>query len=169
MDKSAKVLLILLFGVLCALVSVAWLASGFVMTTDSMEPKLKRGDVIFVTRIGMTGVTPKRSALMLIQVPDQEGQIVRRVIGLPGDIVEIDNNEVSIDGQKLDEPYLFTGTEKLEVPLPVSFGPVTVPEGFYFFLADDRAEGKDSREFGYVPRDRLVGKVITLFGYPIAL
>jgi signal peptidase I len=154
MDKLLK------FGIVAAvagagmLAASAWIACGFVITTDAMAPKLHAGDMIFVNRLAK-GV-PNRGALMLIKVPDSEFQIVRRLIAFPGEEFKIENGEVFIDGKRLLEPYL-TADDAVRgeiLPPPIFYGPITVEEDGLFFLADTRFGELDCREFGSIKQER---------------
>lgn len=97
---------------------------------------------------------------MFAKINKKEGhlRLVKRVIGVPGDEVEIKDGFVFINGEQLDEPYLEvpTGAKSLEYPL-------TVEDGFYFCLGDNRTVSYDSRDFGPVPIEKIEGKVLFRF------
>jgi signal peptidase I len=93
-----------------------------------------------------------------LSVPRTE--FIKRVIGLPGERVEIIDNQVLIDGSPIDEPYLKAGSQMPD------FGPVVVPEGEMFVMGDNRNSSQDSRYFGSVPTDTVVGKAFVIMWPP---
>ena len=137
----------------------------YLVPAGSMVPTLQAGDRILMdgtaylpvlhglhTADGV-GAGPRRGDVIVFRYPrDQETPYVKRVIGLPGERVEIRSNLVYIDGHALDEPYATWGT-------PESYGPATVGPDAYFVLGDNRANSSDSRFWGTVPRNLVLGKV----------
>lgn len=97
---------------------------------------------------------------MFAKLNKKEGhlRLVKRVIGMPGDVIEIKDGFVFINGEQLDEPYLEvpTSAKSLEYPL-------TVPDDFYFCMGDNRTVSYDSRDFGPVPIEKIEGKVLFRF------
>ncbi|MGL5617389.1 MAG: signal peptidase I [Sarcina sp.] len=142
--------------ILCAIL-IAFLINKFLVfkvevPTGSMKPTVEPGDQIFVTRI----YSPKqitRGDIVVFEKPGEEHYLLKRVIGLPGDTVDIkDNGDVYINGEKLNEPY---------VKFPEAKGGVyQVPQGEYFMLGDNRADSNDSRYWKdpYIPFKDIVGK-----------
>ncbi len=155
------------------------LVQNFKVEGSSMEPSLHHNQYLLVARFAYFSVDlgPVREFLGpvagLLPVPDgrvylfqrpQRGDIVvfrfpndpsrdfiKRVIGLPGETVEVRNGQVYINGQPLDEPYL------RERP-SYTFQPVTVPPGHYFVLGDNRNNSSDSHIWGVVPESNIIGK-----------
>lgn len=124
--------------------------------TGSMERTIMTDDKIVGNRLAYLFSEPERGDVVIFIYPDDESEnYVKRIIGLPGETVEIIKGKVYIDGsaQPLDEPYL-------SVIMRGSFGPYEVPEGSYFMLGDNRNTSKDSRywENTYVTKDKLVAK-----------
>ena len=130
-----------------------------------MTPTLEVGDRIlmdglayyslFPGRVADGGVAagPQRGDVIVFLYPrDRRTPYVKRVVGLPGERVAIRSNLLYIDGQPIHEPYATWGVQ-------ASFGPVTVGPGEYFVLGDNRANSSDSRFWGPVPRDLVLGKV----------
>src|SRR5215510_4403765 len=150
---------------------------AFKIPTGSMEDNLKVGDHIIVNKF-IYGPVPKlwqkllplrdirRGDIIVFRYPLQpETDFVKRVIGMPGDTVELRNKVVYINGQALDEPYVIhedptvfpprgSGEPQLPDPYRVrdQFAPYTVPEGQYFAMGDNRDRSSDSRYWGTVPR-----------------
>lgn len=86
-----------------------------------------------------------------------QSEFIKRVIGLPGDVVEGKEGSVWVNGVRLDEPYL----KEPEIPI-APFGPVDVPQGFLFFMGDNRRVSQDSRVFGPISVDEVVGKAFVI-------
>lgn len=139
----------------------------------SMEPNFEQGDRLIAFRHAKI----KRNDVVIIKAPDAPGEFyIKRVIGLPGDSVAVKNNELYINGKKTAQPYLqksfvdqytnngllFTANFTLKQILGVS----KVPKGEYFVLGDNRPVSKDSRYFGFVKQDGVVG-VVKLRYWPL--
>lgn len=131
--------------------------------TNSMEDTIMIGDRVIGVRLAYQFHEPEREDIAIFYYPDDETQFyVKRIIGLPGDTVEIINGEVYINGK--GEP-LDSGYVKGE--LQGNYGPYQVPEGHYFMLGDNRLRSWDSRfwENTYVAREKILGKVV-MRAYP---
>ena len=144
-----------------AAVLVALFINNFIIVnatvpSSSMEKTIMTDDRVIGLRLAYKNNDPVRGDIIIFKFPDDEKILyIKRVIGMPGETVEIHDNGVYIDGQKMDEPYLTTDTKG-------EFGPYTVPEGHYFMLGDNRNNSKDSRFWNnkYVRFDQLVGKAL---------
>ena len=126
----------------------------------SMEPTLHNGDRLIVTKFQYQFDDPKFQEIIILEYDpkdfsDKKVEFVKRIIGLPGDTVEIRDSIVYINNKPLEEDY--TNTD-----LYPDYEKVTVPEGSYFVLGDNRANSMDSRyeEVGFVKEDEIVGKVV---------
>ncbi len=159
-----------LLRVLLAAVAVAALSMFFFRASlvrgASMEPTLHDGDCTFVQMAGYGD--PQRGDIVAIRASDGEGKhLVKRIIAVGGDTVQIDfeAGTVYVNGHRLEEPYA-AGPTLLQGD--VSF-PVTVPEGHYFVLGDNRNHSQDSRSsaLGMVPAEDIEGKVVFRF-YPFS-
>lgn len=131
--------------------------------TGSMEKTIMTNDRIIAFRLAYLFEGPERGDIIVFRLPDDEKMLyVKRVIGLPGDTVEIKDGNVYINGSQeaLDEPYINS------VPNG-SFGPYTVPEEHYFMMGDNRNNSLDSRYWTnkYVDKDKILGKVFMRY-YP---
>ena len=131
--------------------------------TGSMENTIMPGDRLIGNRLAFLKDTPERGDVVIFHYPDDEEELyVKRVIGLPGEVVEIKDGKVYIDGSPtpLDDSFI---PEKMIG----SYGPYTVPENSYFMLGDNRNDSKDSRSWKnkFVRFDQLVGKAIVRY-YP---
>jgi len=105
--------------------------------------------------------TPKREDIVVFNFPnDPNRDFVKRIIGLPGEMVSIKNGEVFIDGLGLDEPYISAKDSD-------NMKPILVPQNSYFVLGDNRHASSDSRHWGSVSIDQIVGKVLMRY-WPIS-
>ena len=125
----------------------------FEVVHGSMEPNLPEGRFVLVNKTAYWFGDPKRGDIVVFHSPLQDEDLVKRVIGLPGEEVEIDEKGVVyIDGVPLDEPYI---TEPSTSATP----PKDVPPGEYFVMGDNRNQSADSRgKLGTIPRDNIIGK-----------
>ncbi|HHW08004.1 MAG TPA: signal peptidase I [Clostridia bacterium] len=145
-------------AVILALVIRTFLFQPFYIPSGSMEPTLQVGDKIIVNKLTSRFKDPERGQIVVFKFPyDPSQDFVKRIIGLPGETVEIRDSRVFINGQALAEDYL---PEGLVYP---DFPPVTVPANSYFVLGDNRNNSQDSRVWGPLPRDLLIGNVLAIY------
>lgn len=135
-----------------------YVAQGMKVPTGSMLPTIQLDDKILVEKmVKLTDFQFGDIVVFYPPLPDQADQrFVKRLIGLPGDTIEIKEGALIRNGQKVDEPYL---KEKMNY----TYGPITVPENKYFFLGDNRNESLDSHLWAttpFVDKDKLIGKVM---------
>lgn len=160
---------------LVVLACEAEIAKPYRIPSSSMEPTLhcaKPGDEcegtyndrIIANRLSYVFGNPQRGQIVVFKAPasasacggrDGGTTFVKRLIGLPGDVVSERDGVVYIDGKKLDEPYI---DPNMRDTFTKSYG--RVPPGHYFFMGDNRAFSCDSRTWGTVPRSSLIGRVV---------
>ena len=124
--------------------------------SGSMENTIMPGDRILGNRLAYLNSDPERFDIIIFRYPDDESQLfIKRVIGLPGETVEIRDGSIYINGS--DEPLQDVNIKE---PMEGSFGPYTVPEDCYFVMGDNRNNSKDSRywENTFVTKDEILGK-----------
>lgn len=139
----------------------------------SMEPTLYKGQILMISRLGISGLTrqayavaqqeepsaagwvPPRGTIVTFVHPEEPGKIlVKRVIGLPGEEISIDGHGVvHINGQPLEEPYVVNHDRR-------AMRPTRIPNGSVFMMGDNRPMSADSRFFGPVPRANLIGVAV---------
>ncbi|MBK7645515.1 MAG: signal peptidase I [Planctomycetes bacterium] len=120
---------------------------------SSMSPGIHDGDRILVNHLSYLLEPVKRGDIVVLRYPlDPRLDYIKRVIGLPGDLVVIRGGFVSVNGEVIEEPYI-------SEPDPRGDMVVRVTSEHYFVMGDNRPHSSDSREFGQVPRENLVGKV----------
>lgn len=182
-------ILLLLFG-------TTTLVQAFVIPTGSMEDTLLIGDHLLVDKLAYAPAGPvskwvlpfekvKRGDIIVFRYPvDIKQTFVKRVIGVPGDRLRIENKQVYVNGVKLNEPYKYHKTEYIDsyrdnfpgepntvVSAPaekmlresVKNGEVIVPDNCYFAMGDNRDSSLDSRYWGFVPRDNIIGKPLVIY------
>lgn len=126
----------------------------------SMEPNFHDGDYILTNKIIYKLVEPKRGDIVIFKSPSNKDiDYIKRVIGLPGESVELRNQRFYINGELLEEPYEYNKPVYGGSFLQEGF-PVTVPQNMYFVSGDNRPGSSDSREFGFVPIQDFIGKAL---------
>ena len=149
--------------VIIGAVILAFLIDTFVIVnaqipSGSMENTIMTGDRVFGNRLAYKFSDPKRFDIIIFKYPDDESQLfIKRIIGLPGETVDIHDGNIYINGS--DTPL-----EDVDIkePMEGSFGPYTVPEGCYFVMGDNRNNSRDSRywENTFVSEDAILGKAV---------
>jgi signal peptidase I len=127
----------------------------------SMEPTLRSGDQVLVEKRAYRHELPRRGDLVVFHAPHTGDVTLKRAIGLPGDTVAIEDGVLVVDGRRQHESY--ADPHAID---SVYFGPVRVRPGTVFFLGDNRLDSRDSRDFGAVARDELIGRVRGLIWPP---
>ena len=142
--------------VVLALLVRAYVVEPFAIPSESMAPTLRPGDRVLVEKLSYRFGSPRRGDLVVFRSPDGGALAVKRIVGLAGDRVAIEDGVLAIDGHVRREPYVDHATVD-----SVYFGPVTVPRGDVFVMGDNRADSHDSRDYGAVPRRSLIGRILT--------
>jgi len=146
-------------ALILSLVLRATVIDSFRVQGQSMEPTLHDGDRVLISRLSYRLGEPQRGDIVVFRHPTNGARYIKRIIGLPGDVLEIRLGQVLVNQQPLEEPYLARRT-------PGSFGPVRVPAGTVFVLGDNRANSEDSRVFGFLPLRYIIGKAFLLYWPP---
>ena len=170
-------------AILIAVLLRAFVAQAFRIPSSSMEPQLLVGDRVVVSRLAYDAHAPRRGDIVVFDCPPGAGcpdapddalpvrafktvaealllrqpeveEFIKRVIGLPGETIEGRDGAVYVDGHKLIEPYLPAGT------LTSDFGPIVVEDGHLWVMGDNRGNSADSRVFGQIEQDSIVGRAI---------
>ena len=174
----------ILVAVVLALFVRTFVFQAFKIPTGSMKPNLLVGDHLIVNKFIFAPVATALERMLLPMRPIERGDIVvfkfpdeperdfiKRVIGLPGDTLELRNQTVSINGQALNEPYAHyifppAGEGQADAfDLRRRYGPVTVPEGHYFMMGDNRDDSQDSRfwEATFLPQSYVKGRALFIY------
>jgi signal peptidase I len=131
----------------------------------SMEPTLQVNDRILINKLTYVSSNPKRGDIILLKPTPTLAKenfkfpLVKRIIGLPGEEIKMTQGKVYVNNQPLKEDYI---TE----PAESEFGPVVVPKDAYFVLGDNRNNAYDSRYWGFVPKDYLIGEATRIYWPP---
>jgi signal peptidase I len=142
-------------------------AAPFHIPTESMVPTLMVKDRLLVNKFIYRFTEPERGDIALFENQQGGGDpLIKRVVGLPGDRLELRRGKVYVDDAPLEEPYLKRDACKQGLPKTCSFGPVTVPKNHYFMMGDNRTNSLDSRFFGPVPEDDILGEALVRFWPP---
>ena len=170
-------------AVILALFIRTFVVQAFKIPTGSMEQNLLIGDHLLVNKFvfsptatdaerGLLPVTSiNRGDVIVFKYPeDPERDFIKRVIGLPGDVVEVRHKRLYIDGRPLDEPYVYYLRPPSAAASPFGvadlreqYGPVTVPPSEYFVMGDNRDNSQDSRYWGFLPRDLVKGRALIIY------
>ena len=148
----------IIFVLIFVLVVNNFLIINAKIPSPSMENTIMTGDRIFGNRLAYVLGDPQRFDIVIFRYPDDESQLfIKRIIGLPGETVEIIDGKVYIDGSETPLDDSFTP----ETPTG-NYWPYTVPENCYFMLGDNRNNSKDSRfwQNTFVERDAILGKAV---------
>jgi signal peptidase I len=178
---------LILIALVIAIVVKTFLVQAFYIPSESMEPTLQRGDRVLVCRFCYRFGDVERGDVIVFADPDpapherglvasvvrwlaegigvaqpEDEDFIKRVAGLPGDVLEIRRGQLYVNGAEVDEPYLSPDVDTR------SYGPVTVPDGMLFVLGDNRLVSGDSRltpdegGVGLVPTDRVIGEAFVI-------
>jgi signal peptidase I len=173
----------IVIAVILALFVRTWVVQAFKIPTGSMENNLLIGDHLLVNKFvfGPTPLAigrallpvrnPRRGDIVVFKYPDEpDRDFIKRVIGLPGETVELRNKKIYINGKPLDEPYVHFLTpppsefqEVTSSDLRETYPPATVPQDAYFVMGDNRDNSQDSRYWGFLPRGNIKGKALLIY------
>jgi signal peptidase I len=137
---------------------------AYYISSDSMTPTLKVDDRIFIDKTSYNNLTPQRGDIIGFTPPQSvidkgfKDIFIKRIMGLPGDTIEIKNKRVYINKKPIKENYITVNSR-------YKYGPIIVPSNSYFVLGDNRNNSYDSHIWGFVTGDRIMGKVVWRF-YP---
>ncbi len=155
-DLKSWILVILLAFCLSVLIRV-YVVQPYRVEMTSMLETLYPNDLVLVDKLTYRFTSPKRGEVVVFTPPNNlSDKYIKRVIGLPGERIEIRNGKTYINGKPLDEPYIYT-------PMEYDYGPVEIPEGTVFVMGDNRGVSLDSRSFGPIEITRIVGRALLVY------
>ena len=172
----------IVIAVILALFVRTFVVQAFKIPTGSMENNLLIGDHLLVNKF-IFGPEPtaleravlpirniRRGDIVVFKYPDEpQRDFIKRVIGLPGETIELRNKKVFVDGRELNEPYVHfleashEASEVTSFDVRERYGPVQVPDGQYFVMGDNRDNSQDSRYWGFLPRHYVKGKALVIY------
>ena len=126
---------------------------------SSMEPNLHDGEYVIIDRVSYVLHPPERGDVIVFVPPTNDKDYIKRVLGLPGDTIEIRNGQVMVNGAVLDEPYL-------NAPTNYELGPQTIEPGQYFVLGDNRNNSSDSHSWGSIESKSIIGRAWFVYWPP---
>jgi len=127
----------------------------------SMSPTFRSGDHVLIDKVTGRAHSPHRRDVVALRVPGSKELVIKRVVAVGGDEVGIEDGVLVVDGQPIQESFVDMATVD-----STYFGPVSVPRGAVFVLGDNRANSYDSRRFGPVPLNDIVGRVVLTLWRP---
>jgi signal peptidase I len=140
-----------------------FVAEARYIPSGSMEPTLEVNDRLVVEKVSYHFNPPERGDIVVFWPPEgltppgqRRDAFIKRVIGLPGDVVEVRDGQVYINNEALAEDYI-------KAPPDYQWGPEEVPEGAYLVLGDNRNSSYDSHAWGFLPGDNIIGKAVVRF------
>jgi signal peptidase I len=153
-----------------------FLFAPFIVDGPSMQPNFYTGERLIVNKLIYDIRPPKHGEVIVFEVPDEGRDFIKRVIGVPGDKVKYEGDDLYINGKKVDEPYLkqsiaaakargeLFNRPGLDTNFPnENFKTDVVPAGMVLAFGDNRPDSRDSRMIGFVPYDRIVGRADVIF------
>jgi signal peptidase I (EC:3.4.21.89). Serine peptidase. MEROPS family S26A len=187
MEKKGRWITEFIVIVIIVLLIRAFVAQAYNIPSGSMKPTLLVGDFILVNKLVYRFSEPQRGDIVVFKYPiDPNIDFIKRIIALPGEEVEVRNNQVFINGKPLPLIEVGRGEENgvrkviYEEVLPEGikhkvqfyedfpfskrdFGPVVVPPNHYFVMGDNRDNSEDSRYWGFLPKENIVGKAFVIY------
>lgn len=150
----------ILVALILTLIIRTFVVQAFKIPSESMYPTLMVGDKLFVNKFIYRFRDPERGEIIVFKYPENPSKdFIKRVIGVPGDTVEIRNGDIFINNKKWNPPAEINGNIYYnQDPYAGSGQILTIPNESYFVLGDNSISSRDSRYWGFVPKDLLVGK-----------
>jgi signal peptidase I len=154
---------------------IRWfLFAPFIVDGPSMQPNFETGERLIVNKILYDIREPKRGEVIVFHVPEENRDFIKRVIGVPGDTVRLEGDDLYINGVKYEEPYIREAIERARAAGEPAFNlgddfpnamirEGTVPEGTILAFGDNRRNSKDSRMIGFVPLENVIGRADVVF------
>ncbi len=168
----------IIIAVILALFVRTWVVQAFKIPTGSMEQSLLIGDHLLVNKFVYAPAATaaermllpigeyQRGDVLVFKYPeDPERDFIKRLIGLPGETIELRQSRVFINGEPIAEPYLDAMRQDGHMPPDIrgTFGPQVVPEGHLFMMGDNRGDSQDSRYWGALPVGNVKGRAFVLY------
>ncbi len=140
-----------------AFIIITFIGQVTVVRGASMEPTLHNNERLIANKISYRFETPERGEIIIFRPPlEIKRNYIKRIIGIPGDKIEIANGEIYLNDKKLEEPYVKNRSYE-------NMPPTIVPDDSFFVLGDNRPNSSDSRYWGFVPRKNVVGRAWIVF------
>jgi signal peptidase I len=135
---------------------------------DSMQPNFPNGEYLLTDKVSYRFREPKRGEVIVFEAPPTENEeFIKRIIGLPGELVFVKEGSVFINGQRLEEAYLGPGAVTLSGNFLKEGEEILIPQAEYLVMGDNRLHSSDSRSWGFVPKDKITGRAWVIY-WPVA-
>lgn len=153
------IVLNILAAAVVSVLLITYVASAYKIEGNSMQAVLSDQERVIISKLAVRNGGIERFDIVVLYKPGEPGKsIIKRVIGLPGEIIEIKKGDVYIDEKKIIEPYL--KKEKDVMYRSIDMNPLLIHKGHYFVIGDNRPVSQDSRVFGPVHKSYIYGKPI---------
>lgn len=160
---------LVVFGAVFALIYL-FVAQFHKVSGNSMFPTMHNGDYLITEKITYRLGQPKYGDIVVLKNPRDESQdFIKRIIALPGDTIRIENDSIFINGNLLNEPYLPTNTPTHSGAFLTEGSTIKADPNQYFVIGDNRNHSSDSREWGPITREEIVGKAFFRYWPPQSL
>ncbi len=147
----------IIIALVLSLLIIIFIVQAFYIPSGSMRPTMEIRDRILVNKFIYRFIEPRAQDIIVFKYPVQpQRKFIKRIIGVGGDTVEIRDGHVYVNDRLLEEDYTLTQGYG-------DYGPIEVPADNYFVLGDNRNNSEDSRFWGFVPRENVVGKAMLIF------
>ena len=153
MNEKLKELLPYIIIIFLVIFIKAFIVTPIKVNGESMMPTLHEKDIMLLNKTAYYFNDPKRFDIVIIDLPDE--YIIKRVIGLPEEEIEYKDNKLYVNGKVVKENIKNLQTKDFNIE---SLGSVKVPKDSYLVLGDNRNNSYDSRELGFIPKDKIIGK-----------
>src|SRR3989344_1564993 len=168
MNKLSRILLDLLFisviGIFVLFFSLFVLMQPLVVTGNSMLPNFHDSEQILIEKVSLKYREIKRGDVVIVKHPENHNVLLlKRVVGLPGETFEISNGRIFINGEGLDEPYLFEQNVTLGKESIPDDETLLIPNDGYVVLGDNRDDSLDSRNWGPLKKNLIVGRNLLVY------
>jgi len=158
----------LIIALVLALIIRTFVVQAFKIPTGSMKPTLVEGDRLLVNKFIYKFKEPQRGDIIVFKFPGNEKKdFIKRLIAKEGEVVEIKDGDIYIDGERIEEPFNIRKTRYYnKSPYGASGRGITIPKDSFYVLGDNSTSSRDSRYWGFVPRKNVIGKAFFLY-WPI--
>ena len=152
---------VIVIAVVMAIVLKAFIVEMYWVPSESMVPTIMVKDHVVVTKFNYWLREPERGEIVVFESPVEKNKnLIKRLIGVPGDTIEFKDNVLYINGEQVQEDYLS------DEVFTADYGPIIVPEEMYFMCGDNRQRSYDSRSWGFVSKEQSIGQGVAIY-WPI--
>jgi signal peptidase I len=161
--RALEIFFLCAFAFLIATGVRTFLVQPFFIPTESMEPTLRSGDRVLVSKVAYRLAEPMPGDIVVLDSPeDPDIALIKRIVAVAGQTLEIRDGVVSVDGVALSEPYVPSG-QRDDLTFPE---PLRIPAGHVFVMGDNRIDSADSRVFGPQPVEAISGRALAIYWPP---